>query len=365
MGEWRSPFPATGKKEQSCPICGSHLAAGALYCEHCGTDLSRTGVLFSTDVRPLSASRRGGRGLRWVLAGVVGLASGAVVLALVGGLPSVSARVPTLRALRVAAAQTLQRAVGWGKDRIAHQPVPSGEALPPPEAASAGPPKSSLTILSTPVGATVYLDGRQAGTTPLVIDLAPGTYRVKVARPGYTPAVRTVELGVGEATVEVTLAALTPRPPPRSSPPPAAVRRAAPPPPPARPPEAVGRPAPPFSLKDRLGVIYRLEAYRGQRMAILFVWDLDADAQRAVRDLDERMRRAPALGGLVVVMRADRLAVRSFLATWPVRVPLLFGTPQVARQYQLTPGVLALYVVSEQGTVERVYTGPVRPLAVR
>ncbi len=361
MGDARS-FAATPKKEQSCPICGSRLAAGALYCEHCGTDLSRTGVLLSTNVRPLSPSRRGA-GVRWVLAVVVGTAAGAVALAALGGLPSVSARVPALRALHVGAGQTVQRAVSWGRDLVQHQPPvpPPQAALPPPEASVPVPAATSLTVLSTPAGAAVYLNDRQAGYTPLVLTgLEPGTYRVKVARAGYAPVVRTVEVGHSDATVEVALTPAPARTRPRPAP-------ATPPPPrlQAARPLAAGTPAPPFSLKDRLGVIYRLQAYRGQRTAVLFVWGLGPDEQQIIRDLDGRVRRAPALAGLVVVMAADRTAVRAFLAAWPVRVPLLFGTPQVARQYGLTPGVPALYLISDQGAVERVLTGTIRPQTLR
>ncbi|MDQ7819063.1 MAG: PEGA domain-containing protein [Armatimonadota bacterium] len=365
MGELRSFAPGP-KREQSCPICGSRLLAGALYCEHCGTDLSRTGVLFSTDVRPLSASRRGSAG-RWILGIAVGTATAVAALAVLGGLPAVSARVPTLRALRDGTGQTVQRAVRWSRDLVAHRaPTPSPGVLPAPGAASPVLAGLTLTVLSTPPGAAVYLNDRPAGTTPLAIEgLEPGTYRVKILRAGYAPEVRTVNVGPGDATVEVALAAPPRTPPPSRTSPRPAPRTAARPPASSPRPPMVGTPAPPFSLKDRLGIIYRLESFRGRRTAVLFVWDLEPDEQRLIRELDDRAEQTPALAALVVVMRADRVAVRGFLATWPVRVPLVFGTPQVARQYRLTPGVPALYLISERGTIDRVYTGTVRPRTLR
>jgi len=50
---------------------------------------------------------------------------------------------------------------------------------PPPPAAPAGPP-GTITIDSTPVYATIYIDGKKLGETPLLdIKLAPGKHSVR------------------------------------------------------------------------------------------------------------------------------------------------------------------------------------------
>jgi hypothetical protein len=53
----------------------------------------------------------------------------------------------------------------------------------------------SLLIRSTPAGAHVTIDGRQAGQTPLAIrELAPGTHAVRVSREGFVAQERRVVL---------------------------------------------------------------------------------------------------------------------------------------------------------------------------
>src|SRR5207245_9387828 len=93
--------PATPKGDQSCPICGAQLAAGALQCESCGTDLSKSGVLFGTQVRPATLLRR--RRLSKLLKPAV-LRPAAVVVVLagligLGGVPAAGRALPVPRAL--------------------------------------------------------------------------------------------------------------------------------------------------------------------------------------------------------------------------------------------------------------------------
>lgn len=69
---------------------------------------------------------------------------------------------------------------------------------------------ATLVVASAPAGASVTLDGKERGTTPLVMgDLAPGSeHPVKLSKPGYVDAVRKVQApGPGtRAEVEVGLA---------------------------------------------------------------------------------------------------------------------------------------------------------------
>ncbi len=58
---------------------------------------------------------------------------------------------------------------------------------------------AALTIGSDPVGASVYVDGKLAGQTPLVVgDLAAGDHRVTVAKEGYLENLRLVSLNAGQ-----------------------------------------------------------------------------------------------------------------------------------------------------------------------
>jgi hypothetical protein len=56
-----------------------------------------------------------------------------------------------------------------------------------------------LAVESRPLGATVTINGRPSGTTPLNLEaLAPGEYRVSLALPGYRPFSTTVRVVAGE-----------------------------------------------------------------------------------------------------------------------------------------------------------------------
>lgn len=85
----------------------------------------------------------------------------------------------------------------------APRPAPSrsNEAAAPRSsgtAAAAVPPKTEanvgrLLVRSTPAGAAVFVDGRDAGRTPVAVrELSPGTHRVRIVRDGYVPVERRV-----------------------------------------------------------------------------------------------------------------------------------------------------------------------------
>jgi hypothetical protein len=59
-----------------------------------------------------------------------------------------------------------------------------------------------LKIVTKPPGATVVIDGqKQAGRSPLIAELAPGSYEVRVALEGHKEATGTVELEVGKEQI--------------------------------------------------------------------------------------------------------------------------------------------------------------------
>jgi hypothetical protein len=77
----------------------------------------------------------------------------------------------------------------------AARPAPSTPASLGKPAAATG----SLTVESRPTGATVTLDGKPIGVTPLTVgDLAPGDYHVTLSLPGHQIFATTVRVAAGE-----------------------------------------------------------------------------------------------------------------------------------------------------------------------
>jgi hypothetical protein len=61
---------------------------------------------------------------------------------------------------------------------------------------------STLSVASTPSGATVYLEGhRWAGVTPASIDIAPGDHKITVEAAGYYPVERSITAKFGRAVI--------------------------------------------------------------------------------------------------------------------------------------------------------------------
>lgn len=100
---------------------------------------------------------------------------------------------------------------------------------------------SVLTVLTEPPSATVLLDGRPIGSTPLSAAVAPGAHRVSVERGGYTAERRDLELQPASASeLRLSLVATTPNAAaPLVTPAPGAARDLTPPAQPA--PEAAQR----------------------------------------------------------------------------------------------------------------------------
>jgi hypothetical protein len=68
----------------------------------------------------------------------------------------------------------------------------------------------SLAVTTTPIGATVSLDGVEKGTSPITItDIALGTYTLDVTLAGYDDITDTIEIFEGANTVDVTLTEIT------------------------------------------------------------------------------------------------------------------------------------------------------------
>lgn len=85
--------------------------------------------------------------------------------------------------------------------RRAPEPTePEPEPPPPPP-----PPTNVLRVTADVDGASVFLDRRYLGTTPLdMADLDPGTHRVNVAAEGYGGIAQTIDIGDSPVEVVVT-----------------------------------------------------------------------------------------------------------------------------------------------------------------
>jgi hypothetical protein len=86
----------------------------------------------------------------------------------------------------------------------------AGGAAQPATAAKPAVPTGSLAVESRPVGATVTINGKPSGATPITInDLEPGDYRILMTMPGYRNFATTVRVVAGErARAAASLTAL-------------------------------------------------------------------------------------------------------------------------------------------------------------
>lgn len=354
---------AVPKARQDCPMCGAHLPTAALYCEACGTDLSRAGAVFSTEIHPVTRRPLSPRRVMRLAALAVGAVAALLVLLVgVGSIPTVSARVPAIMIIVAPIRGAINQAMEWGSDRFW---VPRAKPSVSPDELTqlpAGPQTTSrpvtptspyFVVKSTPEGAYVYVDMQIIGKTPLILyNLEPGVYSVRVEHDGLTMT-RRVELrpnvgftlNVNLHSPEDSTTTQETAPKPKS----AQTSRSRVQPAVKTPALQAGAPAPTFSLKDRFGVIYRLADYRGRRVAVLFIWDLDDAARRAVRNLSSGV--GPR-GAVVVMMDPNRPAIRQFVEAERITVPILFGDHTLASQYGVPEGIVVLFVISEQGHIQ-------------
>jgi len=95
----------------------------------------------------------------------------------------------------------------------APSPKPAESAIRNPEPAVRNAESGRLLVRSTPAGATVFVDGREYGQTPVAIrDLARGTHRVRLVRDGYAPAERRVVITEARPSQSLVVPLAAPRP---------------------------------------------------------------------------------------------------------------------------------------------------------
>ncbi len=72
-------------------------------------------------------------------------------------------------------------------------------------------PTGTLEVTSDPPGAKVYVDGDYKGETPLMLELSPGTYTVKLTKEDYEEYTKTVTITAGKTTtLSASLVVLSP-----------------------------------------------------------------------------------------------------------------------------------------------------------
>jgi tetratricopeptide (TPR) repeat protein len=152
-----------------------------------------------------------------------------------------------------------------------------------------------VTVLSTPSGATVHVDGQITGVTPWTGQMIPGVHRAEITRDGYLPAV--VEFTLAEdRAVDVGLI-LSARPPTRAEPAP---------PPPVAPPAPVLEPS-------RIHIRARTWALCGGGLGLLGT-SLGFEAARARSEQDARSAELQVDAAESVEAMHDRQTVARVLA---------------------------------------------------
>ena len=138
----------------------------------------------------------------------------------------IESRIEALEKTRQAAATpppTLAPATPAATAAVPATPPPPLATAPPPSVATPPPAPAvsalgNLDLRSEPPGATVLLEGRLLGTTPLHVDLAPGSYQVTLRKEGTADLTFPVHVTTGRKTAEARALVLTaPSAPPSSA----------------------------------------------------------------------------------------------------------------------------------------------------
>jgi hypothetical protein len=115
---------------------------------------------------------------------------------------SAAGRAPTLAAvtaLPIATAATANRPSTTPTAAAGDAPEPTPKS---DSAAASSPATASLAITTRPAGASVSVDGRSVGETPLAIKVPPGSHEVSLTRVRYAPVASTV---MAPGSLDVTL----------------------------------------------------------------------------------------------------------------------------------------------------------------
>ncbi len=130
----------------------------------------------------------------------------------------------------------------------------------------------------------------------------------------------------------------------------------------------LGKPAPPFALKDLEGRVVRLSDFRGRVVLLNFWYSACFPCRAETPDLialyQAYMKRGLVVLGIntdPLVMPDDRgHTLRSFLDTFKVPYPVLMVDRKVFEDYGRTPVAPITLMVDRQGTIAKVFWGATR-----
>src|SRR5439155_2057621 len=221
----------------TCPKCGApQESPGSTVCELCGADLPHPGVKRPATLHsalrlkhvlrgPVRLLTRGVSAMQlFVLLVVRAMTLLVLLTSLVVGstlIPEVNALIPATQAIAGPARMGLQRVEDWAGRLLADwEAEPQRQHLPTRSTASLQKlaatrfvATQAVMISSVPGGATVRVNAREMGKTPMTLKLTPGIYKVTISRPGYRTASRTLTVERGKAaSLGVNLARERPSP---------------------------------------------------------------------------------------------------------------------------------------------------------
>jgi len=127
----------------------------------------------------------------------------------------------------------------------------------------------------------------------------------------------------------------------------------------------LGKPAPPFALKDVQGRDVRLSDYRGRVVLLNFWYSACFPCRAETPDLITLYRAHEGQGLAVLGINTDALimaqdqgrTLRSFMDTFKIPYPVLSADRKVFEDYGRTPIAPITLLVDPQGTIARVFWG--------
>ena len=207
----------------TCPKCGApQESPGSTVCELCGANLPHPRVKKPLSPHPVLRLKHVLRGpVRLLTRGIAAVQllvflvfRGVILLLLLTSLvigssfvPEVNALLPATKEIAAPARQWLKRVEDWAGKLLASWEAELQPQRPTAQSAASlqnlAPAHFEATqavmISSVPRGATVRLNAREMGKTPMTLKLAPGTYRVTISRTGYATVSRTITVERGKA----------------------------------------------------------------------------------------------------------------------------------------------------------------------
>jgi peroxiredoxin len=127
----------------------------------------------------------------------------------------------------------------------------------------------------------------------------------------------------------------------------------------------LGKPAPPFALKDLEGKVVRLSDFRGKVVLLNFWYSACIPCRAETPDLITLYQAYVKRGLVVLGINTDPLVMpedggatlRAFLGTFKVPYPVLMADRKVFEDYGKTPIAPITLMVDRRGTIAQVFWG--------